>query len=450
MLSSKLLPFITILLCVSFFIEGTEADKEDSGYVTVRQDANMFWWLLYANSSDNRLIDYRSYPLIIWLQGGPGGSSTGFGNFNEIGPLDVNLKERNTSWIRYANLLFIDNPVGTGYSYVSNSNAYSKNNKQIAKDLVQLLKAFMQKLPDFQTIPLYIFSESYGGKMTTSFAVELHHSIQNNEIRCNLQGIALGDSWISPVDSVASWGPYLYSLSFIDANEQQKIEANAEAIRTALRNGQYVSATNLWSDTETLVEELTDGINFYNVLQRDTQQSKKTSIFYNSLTPDLRQNERAVKKMGQFYQDDLYTLMNGPIKQKLHIPSNVVWGGQSSQVFTELEGDFMLPVVDQIDYLLNNTQIQVIVYTGQLDLIVDTIGTLNWINSLKWSDLKYFKSSSKNTIEDSYGEAAAFYKTYKNFSLYWILKAGHMVPSDAGDTALQMVQKILNPKKIHL
>ena len=83
-------------------------------------------------------------------KGGPGGSSTGFGNFQEIGPQDVNLKERKTSWIKYANLLFIDNPVGTGYSYVTNSNAYATNNQQIANDLVELMKNFFKKLPQFQ------------------------------------------------------------------------------------------------------------------------------------------------------------------------------------------------------------------------------------------------------------------------------------------------------------
>jgi serine carboxypeptidase 1 len=87
--------------------------------------------------------------------GGPGGSSTGFGNFMEIGPQDVDLKPRNTSWVKYANLLFIDNPVGTGFSYVSNPNAYAKNNSQIAIDLVALLKEFFKKLPEFQVRAYY-------------------------------------------------------------------------------------------------------------------------------------------------------------------------------------------------------------------------------------------------------------------------------------------------------
>ena len=33
------------------------------------------------------------------LQGGPGGSGTGFGNFEEIGPLDDDLNPRKTTWV---------------------------------------------------------------------------------------------------------------------------------------------------------------------------------------------------------------------------------------------------------------------------------------------------------------------------------------------------------------
>lgn len=95
---------------------------EDWDYVTVREGAHMFWWLYGASKSASASAGgsggrAENAPLVMWLQGGPGGSSTGFGNFLEIGPLDVNLKPRNTTWVQAANVLFVDNPVGTGYSY---------------------------------------------------------------------------------------------------------------------------------------------------------------------------------------------------------------------------------------------------------------------------------------------------------------------------------------------
>lgn len=36
-------------------------------------------------------------------------------------------------------------------------------------------------------------------------------AVQQKKVRCQLAGLVMGDSWISPVDAVASWGPYLYA-----------------------------------------------------------------------------------------------------------------------------------------------------------------------------------------------------------------------------------------------
>jgi serine carboxypeptidase 1 len=75
--------------------------------------------------------------------------------------------------VYYVNVLFIDNPVGTGFSYVDSSSAFTTTNAEIAEDLVNFIKGFLDAHPDFKTVPLYIFSESYGGKMAAEFALAL-------------------------------------------------------------------------------------------------------------------------------------------------------------------------------------------------------------------------------------------------------------------------------------
>lgn len=60
------------------------------------------------------------------------------------------------------------------------------------------------------------------------------------------------------------------------------------------------------------------------------------------------------------------------------------WGLQSGQVFTALAEDFMKPVTEVVERLLNETDITVAVYNGQLDLIVDTPGISNHVK-LKFS-----------------------------------------------------------------
>jgi len=56
----------------------------------------------------------QSAPVLLWLQGGPGGSSL-FGLFNEHGPLEVDDNgmplSRRFTWNSIYHLLYIDNPV---------------------------------------------------------------------------------------------------------------------------------------------------------------------------------------------------------------------------------------------------------------------------------------------------------------------------------------------------
>ncbi|CAK6438001.1 unnamed protein product [Pipistrellus nathusii] len=412
--------------------------KEVWDYVTVRKDAHMFWWLYYATSPCK---NFTELPLVMWLQGGPGGSSTGFGNFEEIGPLDCDLKPRKTTWLQSANLLFVDNPVGTGFSYVSKDGEYAKDLATVASDMMVLLQSFFSCRPEFQTIPFYIFSESYGGKMAAGIALELHKAIQQGTIKCNFSGVALGDSWISPVDSVLSWGPYLYSMSLLDDQGLAEVSQVAEQVLDAVDKGLYKEATQLWGKAEMVVEQNTDGVNFYNILTKTAPMSTMKSSLEFTQNHLVQLYQRHVRHLNR---DDLNQLMNGPIRTKLKIiPKDCSWGGQANNVFLNMEGDFMKPAISVVDELLE-AGVNVTVYNGQLDLIVDTMGQEAWVRKLKWTELPKFNQLKWKPLytDPTSSETSAFVKSHKNLAFYWILKAGHMVPSDQGDIALKMMKLV--------
>lgn len=77
-----------------------------------------------------------------------------------MGPLTETLAPRDTTWLQTASLLFVDNPVGAGYSYVDDLSLIPKNNSAIAADMVALLTAFTAAVPEAQSLPFFIFSES--------------------------------------------------------------------------------------------------------------------------------------------------------------------------------------------------------------------------------------------------------------------------------------------------
>lgn len=90
--------------------------------------------------------------MVIWLNGGPGCSSMD-GALMEIGP--YRLKNKDTlvyndgSWDEFMNVLFIDNPVGTGYSYV-NTDSYVHELTEMAAHLVTFLEKFFALFPEYE------------------------------------------------------------------------------------------------------------------------------------------------------------------------------------------------------------------------------------------------------------------------------------------------------------
>lgn len=137
-------------------------------------------------------------------------------------------------------------------------------------------------------------------------------------IESNISGVAMGDSWISPIDSVLSWAPYLYQVGLVDKNQAMEIMKQAAHVKQVFDNGEYKNATTEWSKTETLITTKTNGISFYNILT----------------------------KPGSNPEINITDLMNGEVKKALNIPANINWLESSSAVFNNLNADFMKPVIN--------------------------------------------------------------------------------------------------------
>lgn len=422
---------------------GTPDGSEQWGYVEVRPKAHMFWW--YYKSPYRTQDPNRPWPIILWLQGGPGASGVGTGNFEEVGPLDSFLKPRNSTWLRKADLLFVDNPVGTGYSFVEDKELLVKTDEEAATDLTTLLIEIFNRNETLQKSPLYIVAESYGGKYAVTLGLSALKAIEAKKLKLILGGIALGDSWISPEDFVVSWGPLLKDVSRIDNSGLMESNSLVEKIKQQIGNGKWKDATETWSDLEEVISASSNSVDFYNFLL-DTGMDP-VSMTATTLV------RGAVRKSYSRYLDslktspgsngDLDTLMNGAIRKKLAIiPNNVEWGGQSGLVFEYLEGDFMRPRINEVDELLNKG-VNVTIYNGQLDVICATKGTEAWVEKLKWEGLKTFLSIDRTPLYCGDEKITkGFTKSYRNLHFYWILEAGHFVPVDQPCLALAMVGSI--------
>ncbi|CAJ1423407.1 unnamed protein product [Effrenium voratum] len=131
-----------------------------SGFAGVRQGGLFYWYFEPAAAATDA-------PLILWLQGGPGATSM-LGNFFELGPFtlrpDGSLQPRaaNETWASLAPVIFVDSPVGTGWSWAA-ENSYAKSQEEVAAGLRELLEVFVARHPHVAHRRLVLAGESYGG-----------------------------------------------------------------------------------------------------------------------------------------------------------------------------------------------------------------------------------------------------------------------------------------------
>ncbi|XP_022754206.1 serine carboxypeptidase-like 51 [Durio zibethinus] len=448
--------FLSVFFSFSLFHGGiaravkSQGGSEEWGYVQVRPKAHMFWWLYRSPYRVEQ--PSKPWPIILWLQGGPGSSGVGIGNFEEIGPLDTYMNPRNSTWLKKADLLFVDNPVGTGYSFVEDPELLVKTEDEAATDLTTLLMELFNSNESLQKSPLFIFAESYGGKFGVTSGVSILKAIEAGKLKLKLGGVALGNTWISPEDFVVSWGPLLNDVSRIDNNALEKSNSLAKKISQQLKDGQYAEATNTWIQLMSFIEANSNTVDFYNFLKDLEPEHLTASPFANGIFA-VNRHSRYQKKYSRYLSSlrvflgrdrpDLVRLMNGVIKKKLKIiPANVSWGVNSADVSSHMVSEFMKPRIAGVDELLSKG-INVTVYNGQLDVACATKGAEAWVSKLKWEGLQDFLSKERTPLYCKDDEATkGFIRTYKNLQFYWILGAGHLVPIGQPCVALNMAGAI--------
>ena len=126
----------------------------------------MWFWFFEARSNPS------TAPLALWLNGGPGCSSM-IGLFQENGPCTFNNVSGTTpvlnpnSWNSFANMIYVDQPIGTGFSYGTDS---VTSTITAAPYVWKLLQAFYAQFPNYENHNFGLFTESYGGHYGPEFA----------------------------------------------------------------------------------------------------------------------------------------------------------------------------------------------------------------------------------------------------------------------------------------
>ncbi|XP_057973628.1 serine carboxypeptidase 1-like isoform X2 [Malania oleifera] len=170
-----------------------------SGYVTVDPKAGRALFYYFVESP----LNSSAKPLVLWLNGGPGCSSLGYGAMMELGPFRVNkdgktLYRNEFSWNNVANIIFLESPAGVGYSYSNTTSDYeSSGDYRTAQDSYIFLVNWLERFPEYKDRDFFITGESYAGHYVPQLAHTIFHSNKfTNQTKIHLRGIAIGNAYI--------------------------------------------------------------------------------------------------------------------------------------------------------------------------------------------------------------------------------------------------------------
>lgn len=392
--------------------------KSYAGFFTINEkyNSNLYFWYFPPFSKD------PNAPVILWLQGGPGGSSL-FGLFMENGPLiatEQGFEIRKYHWALKYHVIFIDNPVGTGFSFTKDENGYCKDERCVGVGLYNAMNQFFTLFPMLRSNDFYISGESYAGKYIPSLAMQIHRRNAMKQEKINLKGLAMGNAYCDPINQM-DYGNYLYQHGFLDDNQLQIFLQMEEKIKDAITNGNYAVA-------DMLMAQLMDGDEW-----QESYFQKFTGLtnYYNFLVTEESDDSAILAKL----------LSNDKVRRSVHVGGLPFNSGQEVQLNLAL--DILKSVATVVGNLLSHYK--VMVYNGQLDIIVAYPLTENFISHLNFSSADEYKNADRHIwkVDD---EIAGYYKKAGNLTEVLVRNAGHMVPSDQPKWALDMLTRFIENK----
>ncbi|XP_027153704.1 serine carboxypeptidase-like 34 [Coffea eugenioides] len=193
--------------------------KQYAGYITVNETHGraLFYWFFEATRNPEKK------PLLLWLNGGPGCSSIGYGESEELGPFlsqkgKPELKLNKNSWNRVANLLFLESPVGVGFSYTNTSNDIKELGDTItAQDSYIFLVNWFKRFPQFKSHDFYIAGESYAGHYVPQLSELIHDNNKKvSKKSCiNFKGLMVGNALLDDETDQRGLIDYAYDHAVI-------------------------------------------------------------------------------------------------------------------------------------------------------------------------------------------------------------------------------------------
>jgi len=396
-----------------------------AGLIPIRKNTFMFFWLFEQEEEKKS----NTEKLTIWLNGGPGCSSMD-GVFMENGPYTFdendNIIHNPYSWNKHSNIVYVDQPTGTGFSYTKN-NDIPRNEIAVGKDFNTFLGQFFKVFPQYENAEIYIAGESFAGTYIPYIASNLIKNPVNNKM-INLQGIAIGNGWMDPLRQYQGYLKYSVDNNILSGNALVK---TSELVNKCTEEYKKADKIKNYS-CEYILDTILDGstangqfcINMYDIRLRDNDRKGGCGLYSWPLT---------LGAMTKY-------LRRPDVIEALHVTSTPhSWTECTSRVSSALSGDSSPPSYTLFPELLKH--IKVTLFAGDKDLICNHVGIELMIENLTWNGVKGYKNDYIDWVVN--GKINGIYQSERNLTYIRMTNGSHMVPIDLPEESLAMFNSII-------
>jgi len=409
--------FLTLLLSAAF-CQIFEEESYSHGFIELGEQRGhgRIYYILFKARDEN-----PKAPLIMYLEGGPGQSSM-HGLFYQNGPYRLRnnqkLEKNEFSYNNFADVLYVDQPLGTGFSNCSNMSAIPHNEKEILRDLIVFLQSFLVKNQEYQTRPFFLVAQGYGSHFALPLA---HHIVHSPLMLINLQGVALGSPWIRPELQSTSLSAYSRQVELID-----------EFKYIASMYGFIIASVFIDLDMDIAAFDLIT-----------ISESIIIGAYHHSFNRyDLR--IRCTTGRCEYNFSDLSTYLDkGEVRNAMGT-TGIPFNFTNRPLFNRLvaSNEFLSDKSNLLIEFLDNGTIPIYLYSGWYDWHINTMGMDETVSSINWHG-RDAMTKQEWRVWYTDGDLSGRYKRHKTFYYVHATNAGHYVGMDSPAFTLDLITRLV-------
>ncbi|XP_057727577.1 serine carboxypeptidase-like 1 [Arachis stenosperma] len=397
----------------------------ETGYVGVgeteeEQDGEVFYYFIHSENNP------KEDPLLLWLTGGPGCSALS-GLVFEVGPLSFineeyngslpNLVLKPQSWTKVSSVIFVDLPVGAGFSYAKTERAVHQSTRKVVQDAHQFIRKWLVDHPEFQSNEVYIAGDSVSGLPIPAIVEEISNGNEGGvQPHINLQGYLLGNPFTTFTEDNYAVA-FNHGMGLISDELYESLNRNCKGEFINVNPGNKACVRDMESYKETI-----SGIYVCHILEPNCEFALRNPWRRRSLTLTDQLHKFPILAVpplscrSHAYLLCTYWANFEDVRKALNVRKGSIGNWQRCNYDILYKHDIRNSV--QYHENLSSKGYRSLIYSGDHDMIVPFLATQAWIRSLNYTIVDEWRQWYVN------GQVAGYTRTYSNRMTFATVKGG--------------------------